>query len=300
MLPGKVRFVTTTGILFVAFLATSAGDLTAPGALANAQDPAKPQKGEDRLKGLLNERLAVSRDCAKQVRERLKSGNGTLEELIEPTRMLLEAELDVCESTKERIAVLEKFLGEAKDIERLAEGFAKTGRGRTSTALMAKAQRLGIEIALERAKANAPAKSVEGKAGQDLRDQVGIAEIRVAIKRAAVKVVAAHGAKAQTSLNKIKVQATSAKLAESLAEKQFERLKKLFDANSIEERLLDEQRSKWEAAKAHRAAAEAQVAEAECQVDIEHARIVQAEMELAESELRLKQLKPRMGPSSNP
>ena len=83
----------------------------------------------------------------------MKTGIGTPQELIEPTRMLLEAELDLCGSDKERLTVLEKILAEAAETERLADRFAKMGQGHQSTALMAKAGRLRIEISLERAKA---------------------------------------------------------------------------------------------------------------------------------------------------
>jgi multidrug efflux pump subunit AcrA (membrane-fusion protein) len=174
MLRSKIRVASLTAVVLCALFAVYPSIYFLQ---TNAQEPAKPDgkayafwidpisnnqyyvgvsfpHQDTKLKELQKERLAATRDFAKQVKERVKNGNGTLEDLIEPTRMLLEAELDLCDSDKERIAVLEKILAEAKYTERLAAGFASKGQGRQSTADMAKAERLRFEIALERAKAN--------------------------------------------------------------------------------------------------------------------------------------------------
>lgn len=294
MLPAKIRSVLLTAVLLFAWMALSPGHSSSDG-----QEPAKKQEKGAKLKELQKERLAVTRDFAKQASAKIKGGIGSLEELIEPTRMLLEAELDLCDSDMERIAVLEKILVTAKDTERMADAFAKRA-GRQSTALMAKSERLRIEIALERAKTKEAGKPVEGNAGQDLRDQAALAEKQTAIKRAAVKIVEAQKAKAQATLATVKAQVAQAKAVESHAEFQFKRFNDLFKSRSIEVSLLDEARAKLEAAKAKRAGAETQVAEAEGQVAIEHARIVQAELEFEEAELRAKQFKARLGLGSQP
>jgi hypothetical protein len=69
--------------------------------------------------------------------------------------MLAEAELDACDSDKDRVTALEKILVMARDTEKLAVSFYKSGQGRVGTALKAKAERLRFEIALERAKTKA-------------------------------------------------------------------------------------------------------------------------------------------------
>jgi len=61
------------------------------------------------------------------------------------------AELDLCDTSKERVAVLEKMLAEAKDYEKTIFQQVESGGAQASTALKAKVSRLDVEIALERA-----------------------------------------------------------------------------------------------------------------------------------------------------
>lgn len=77
--------------------------------------------------------------------------------------MLVEAELQACDSNQDRVSVLKKLLPQVKEIERLAEELTRTGQLSTILPLRAKADRLQIEIALERAQAEgAGAKSGKG------------------------------------------------------------------------------------------------------------------------------------------
>jgi hypothetical protein len=223
---------------------------------------------------------------------RAKNGQAPLDELITATRMLADAELDVCESQKERVSALEKILAMARDTEKLAAGLAKNGQGRESAVLKAKAERLRYEIALEGAKTKLAAKPSGGDSAQGMRQaEVALAEKQASIKQAAVKVAEAQKAKALASVATIKAQVAQAKAAESFAHMQLQRFNELFKNNAIEERVLDEQRAKLDAAKANLLAAEAQIAEAESQVTIEQAKIMQAQLEFEEAQLKLEQLK---------
>ena len=133
-------------------------------------------RGQDtKLKELQQERLVTARELAKLEMARFKNAQGLIDEVLESTRTLAGAELDVCESDKERVAALEKILAIAKDTERIAAGFAKTGQGRESAALRAKAERLRVEIALERAKArkDAPQKGAPANLEPDVKVKKG-------------------------------------------------------------------------------------------------------------------------------
>jgi hypothetical protein len=264
--------------------------------VAHADDrQATAQDQGARIKELQKDWLAAVRAVAREDAMRAKDGQALPDDMQASTRLLAEAELAACESDKERAIALEDVLVTARETERLAEALARSGQGRAGTALKAKAERLRFEIALERAKANVAAKPVGGDASQALRrGRVALAEKQAAIKQAAVKVTEAQRAKAQASLATLKAQVAQAKAAESYAEMQLQRFKDLLQTNAIEERLLGEQRSTLEGARARRVAVEAQVAEAESQVAIEQARVVQAQLEFEEAQLRLEQLKARL------
>ena len=290
MFPHTLRFAWLTAAGALALIALWSGHSPTAG-----QEPAKAQEQGAKIKELQKEWLASVRDIAKKDAVRAKNGQASPDEILASNRMLADAALEVCGSDEDRIAVLEKILASARDTEKLAERLAKSGQARESTLLKAKAERLRFEIALERAKSRAAAQMPEGEATQGFRGgQVALAEKQVAIKQAAVKVAEAQKAKAQASLAAIIGQVAQAKATESYAELQLQRFSDLFKTQAIEERLLDEQRAKLEAAKTKRAAVEAQVTEAESQVAVEQARMVQAQLEAEEAQLKLKQMKARL------
>jgi hypothetical protein len=292
MFEGKIRFASLTAIALLAWIALSTVRSPVIG-----QEPVKAPDQGARIKVLQKEWLASVRAAAKLDAARVKSGQASPDEMLASTRMLSEAELDVCKSDKERAAVLENIVGTARDTERLAEALARTGQGRESVALKAKAERLRFEIALERAKSKAATEPTDGGANLDsYRRQLALAEKQAAIKQAAVKVAEAQRAKAQASVAAVKSQVAQAKAAESYADTQFQRFSDLFKTNAIEERLLDENRAKLEAARSKRSAVEAQIAEAESQAAIEQARVAQAELECEEAQLRVEQLNARLQP----
>ncbi len=117
--------------------------------------PTQTEGKQDRVKELLQERLTTCREMVRQVETRYKNGQCTYDEVHSAARMTLDAELEVCTTDKERVAVLEKFLPEAKRHEQTAETFFKSGQGTMTTALKARADRLRVEIDLERARARA-------------------------------------------------------------------------------------------------------------------------------------------------
>jgi multidrug efflux pump subunit AcrA (membrane-fusion protein) len=120
-------------------------------ALEQAKD--NPEK-EASIKKLQKSRLQASRELAKQKTLRFKGDVALVEDVLEATRMLMDAELRSCESNEERIAALQRILATAKENESTSMTIVKCGLARLGTSLKAKAERLRIEIALERAKAD--------------------------------------------------------------------------------------------------------------------------------------------------
>jgi hypothetical protein len=135
-----------------------------PGMLAtvtrgvSATPPAGPPDGKDaKLKELLQERLAILRKLVQVTTTDYQAGKASFERVHQASRALLQARLDVCESDKERIALLEEAVGLARNYEKNAVQRYKAGVAPQSDVLTATAARLESEIALERAKAKAGA-----------------------------------------------------------------------------------------------------------------------------------------------
>lgn len=278
-----LRFVRHSALTWMLLLGVLASSVSLAPERVDAQESAKPAS---KVQELLKERLATIREMSGLVVQRFKNNQGSFEEVRDANRMLLDAELALCQTNQDRVAVLEKFIVEAKNLEKITDRASKTGQGRASAALMAKADRLQAEIALERAQSKAI-----GSTGVDSKNQIALAEKQVDVKRAAVKVAEAQKLKAVAELASIKSQLVESQAAESLAEKQLVRFEELARLKSVEESLVEEGRLKLNAAKARRATVEGKIAESETQVLLEQARVERAQLEAEESGLRLKQLK---------
>jgi outer membrane protein TolC len=110
---------------------------------------------EARLKELLKERVETLRTVVELSTAQYQQGILDYGKVYQSMHALVKAELDVCESDKERITVLEKLVAVAKKHEKVAEARFKAGGGGQRDVLMAKADRLEAEIALERMKVKA-------------------------------------------------------------------------------------------------------------------------------------------------
>jgi hypothetical protein len=120
----------------------------------------KGTRGESKkVHELLNERLATVRELAKVTRAAYMHGTATFAELRQANVLLLKAELELCESDKERVAVHEKAVALAKDNEKIVAQLYKSGQAAQASVLAARADRLDAEIAWERAKARVAAQS---------------------------------------------------------------------------------------------------------------------------------------------
>ena len=114
---------------------------------------AAAEGSETKVKALLKERHATLEMAARVTGEDFKNAKASFRQVGEANRAALNAELDLCETDKERAAVREKMLAEARDYERTVEEVRNAARASYADVLKAKADRLEVEIALERAKA---------------------------------------------------------------------------------------------------------------------------------------------------
>jgi RNA polymerase sigma factor (sigma-70 family) len=114
-----------------------------------------PKAGGDKTapqKELLKQRLAMAKEMAAQFEKGYQMGTVSLTQLLQAKDAVLKAELDLCESDKERVAVLEKMVASAKMSEETAAAMVQSGQASPTSLLEAKLKRLEAEIALERAK----------------------------------------------------------------------------------------------------------------------------------------------------
>jgi hypothetical protein len=117
---------------------TPSGFLTPP--------PAAPQQE------LLKQRLALAKEFVAQAEQGYQKGAVPWAEWLRAKEAVFKAELDLCESDKERIAVLEKMVAWASQYEEIAAKMVPAGQNTPSALLEAKLRWLEAEIALQRAK----------------------------------------------------------------------------------------------------------------------------------------------------
>lgn len=349
MLRSKTRVASLTAVVLITLVAVYPSICFLR---MNAQEPAK---AEGKIKELQKERLAAVRGMVQQDEARFKAGEALPDELLESTRMLADAELEVCASDKERVTVMEKILATARNTERVATDLAKRKQGRESTALKAKAERLRFEIALERAKGKVAAKPGDGpqppaniiqpnKGGAprvttqsattqayesvrmfarvsgflkvqsiDIGDRVKRGQVlavvdvpeleaqlkhdRTVVDRERSRVEQAksriRGAEADLEGANLVVKqadatAKSAAAGTQYREKQWKRMKDLFNTKSIEERLVDETKDRYDAALETERSTKAAVAVAKAHVLAGDIKIEQARTDIAVAEADVK------------
>lgn len=144
------------GVVCVGLALFASADAAEP---APSSADAAPSKGTDsKLKELLNERLATVREMASQATKEYQAGQAPFNRVHQATMAVFNAELEMCESDKERMVVLEKTVGLTKESEKNTEQRYKSGKAGLSDVLLAKTDRLEAEIRLERARREMTAK----------------------------------------------------------------------------------------------------------------------------------------------
>lgn len=106
-----------------------------------------------KVRELQEQRLATLRNLLKITTDRFKSGQASSEEWWSAARAQEDAELDLCSSAEERIAILERAIAEAKVREEQATKLAANKLLPETSLLKATADRLQQEILLEQARA---------------------------------------------------------------------------------------------------------------------------------------------------
>lgn len=146
MFAPKVKVI---GIGLASLLLIASGVWFSPGDLPKAQ---AEQANDSKLKELLQAKLSILQEIASQRTKAHQGGHISFAQVYEANQAVRNAELDLCDTNKERVAVLEKMLADAKDYEGNLAQEVKAATVPTSALLKAKVSRLDVEIALERAK----------------------------------------------------------------------------------------------------------------------------------------------------
>lgn len=142
-----VRVVTFCLVMLAAFVSGALSNRTQilPGATA-------AEANETKIKTLRQERLTVLQDIAEMTFQLYQHARVSFSEVIEARREARIAELELCETDVERVAIWERMLTETKELEQLTLVRKEAGRDTEASLLRAKADRLEVEIALEQAK----------------------------------------------------------------------------------------------------------------------------------------------------
>ena len=106
-----------------------------------------------KVRELQEQRVETLRDLLKMTAEHYKTGLANFEELAAATRAKNMAELDLCSSNTQRVAVLEKIVANARALEAQQAKLAANKLVPETTLLKARADRLQQEILLEQARA---------------------------------------------------------------------------------------------------------------------------------------------------
>jgi hypothetical protein len=120
---------------------------------AAPKGPQEPASGESRVKALQKERLAIFREAAEQAKSLYRAKAASSLDVAAADRNVLQAALELCESDRERVVVLEKLVALEKQCEETFSQLVKSKAGSQADLLKVRATRLEAEIALEKAKA---------------------------------------------------------------------------------------------------------------------------------------------------
>jgi outer membrane protein TolC len=110
-----------------------------------------------KVRALQEERLVTLKEIAAEKEKAFRDGRAPSEDVLQAKLLVLGAELELCDSDGERVAVHESIVAVAKEIEETQASRYKAQRLSHSDLLTAKANRLEAEVAHERAKAKAAA-----------------------------------------------------------------------------------------------------------------------------------------------
>jgi hypothetical protein len=252
-------------------------------------------------------RLATLQNIVADKEKRYEHGTIPVREVLEARLQVRRAELDLCTSDKGRVAVHERIVALARDMEKAYEALYQAGRVPALDLLKARADRLAAETDLERARARAAREAVQGlrsqapdraKAGADagtVEEQAALAQKQVAVKQAALRVAQAQEKSIRGEVPALRVHVRDAQTAESAAKDEYKVYERLGATGAITLAEVQERKTRWQTATSRREVAEADVAQCQLRVALAQAQVERARAELQEAELRLQQLWERLG-----
>lgn len=139
--------------LIVAMMASML--LISPVRAQEGSAPASKDQTEEsakKIKELQKERIAVLKKLTDQLANLYKFGRVDYGEVLQASRQLAEAELEVAETDKERVELYQKLIAALKEHEEWVTRDFRAGRVPGAGLLKAKAERLEAEILLEKVK----------------------------------------------------------------------------------------------------------------------------------------------------
>ena len=146
MFTTQFRFTVVLSVLVLLIFAGTVGKWTAASRVHAAGE------NDSKLKVLLKEKLAVAQEVVAIATKAHKNGDTSIDAVVEANQVVGKAQLELCDTSAERIAVLERMLAQAKDFEKSVAELVKVAAAPKTTVLKARLNRLDVEVALERAK----------------------------------------------------------------------------------------------------------------------------------------------------
>jgi outer membrane protein TolC len=119
----------------------------------NVRNVGVEEGDKSKLRALLKERVEILRENVERAKQLQEQGTAGPDVLWQANNRLYKAELELCENTKDRIAVLEKIANSYKQMEDRMTQLQKKGVTSQEEVREARLNRLEAEIALEREKA---------------------------------------------------------------------------------------------------------------------------------------------------
>lgn len=113
----------------------------------------KPTNANSRVRDLQKERVAVLREAVDDIKAAYQAGRTSIDRLQQALRSQYDAELEICDTDKEKLRVHQEIFNLARENEQSTEQRYKSGNVPKIDLLMATASRLSAAIALERVKA---------------------------------------------------------------------------------------------------------------------------------------------------
>lgn len=139
-------------LIMIIVLAVSATHVAVTNSASQEQVAAKTvvEDSSKKIDSLLKERRDVLKQLVKLAKERHREGAEPADNVIRASLALLEAELELARSRRERVEIHKQAIALLRELEKMADLRFRAGTARKDVVLRAKASRLEAEIQLLR------------------------------------------------------------------------------------------------------------------------------------------------------